>query len=110
MKPSYKNRQRLNGQITYNDALSNLRLDNRSQDAQMLFYLSTDLRCAEATIHVTPENHLGERSGLSAVLLRLVLPPVVETGSYFSFACVRMCAIFKYIRMILSFQTSEEHF
>ena len=45
----------------------------------MLIHFSTDVWCAEATVHVASENHLGEPS-LSAVLLRFVLPPVGITG------------------------------
>jgi len=67
--------------------LSNFRLDDRSQDAEMLIQLPADVRCAEAAVHVTSENRLGELR-FSAVLLPLVWPPVTTTGPYFSFACV----------------------
>lgn len=61
--------------FSYHDALSDLCFDDRTQDAEMLFYLPTDVRRLEATIHVTSENHLGELS-FSVYLPRLFLPPV----------------------------------
>lgn len=63
---------------SYHDALSNLCLDDRSQDAEMLIHLPADVGCAEATVDVTPENHLDERC-FPTVLLYSVLPPVAVT-------------------------------
>lgn len=59
----------------YHNALSNLSLDNRPQDAQMLIDLSADFRYAKATVHVSSENHFGKLGSL-AVHLRLFLSPV----------------------------------
>lgn len=53
---------------SYYDGLSDLSLDHRTEDAQMLVDLSADLRYGEATVHISSENYFVEACFLAVYL------------------------------------------
>lgn len=61
---------------SYHDGLADLRLNDWSQNAQVLIKLSPDFRCAETAVHVQSENHLEELS-FSTGLPRPIVSPVI---------------------------------
>lgn len=61
---------------SYHYGLADLRLNDWSQNAQVLINLSTDVWRAETAVHVQSENHLEELS-FSAVLPWPLVSPVV---------------------------------
>lgn len=64
--------------LSYHNGLSDLGLDERPQDPQVLLHLTPDDWLAEFTVQVLPEHYLGELSGPVAVSGFIHSPVVSE--------------------------------